>query len=187
MSRFGDRQGTTYLRQPEKNTRRLNELASEDAEVGLRAQVEAVEHRRRRGEPLLRDERVVDRQVDLRVDFVSDEDPIVVGGRVGGNGERSRSHVRSRKGRVTTAVDSRRKALNRPRRNGPARLSRGVTSLAFYRPLYSTHPRRNCGTRTCSYFPLADKPKKHTFAYFLLIDISPEFVGSHQHEFDRSK
>lgn len=77
--------GIIYLRQSEKNARRLNELTSEDAEVGLRVQVEAVEHRRRRGEPFLRYERVVDRQVDFRVNFVADEDAIVVGGCVGGN------------------------------------------------------------------------------------------------------
>lgn len=64
----------TYLRQAEKDAGRLNELAPQDAQVGLALQVQAVLHRRSGREALLGDERVVDGERHLRVEPVTDKD-----------------------------------------------------------------------------------------------------------------
>ena len=83
---------TLYLGQLEEDPRRLDELAAQDPQVGLRVEVQAVEHRGGGGQLVLRHQGVVDGQVDLGVNLVPDEDPIVVRGRVGRCGHRIRGH-----------------------------------------------------------------------------------------------
>jgi len=77
-----------YLGQLQQNARRLDELTAQDAQVGLRGEVQAVVHRGRRGQLLIGHQRVVDGQVHLGVHLVTDEDAIVVvvGGGGGGGG-----------------------------------------------------------------------------------------------------
>lgn len=65
----------TDLRQPEENAGGLDELAAQDAQIGLAGQVEPVLHGRGRGKPLLRNQRVIDGERNFRVEAVADQDP----------------------------------------------------------------------------------------------------------------
>lgn len=73
----------TDLRQPEENAGGLDELAAQDAQIGLAGQVEPVLHGRGRGKPLLRNQRVVDSERNFRVEAVADQDPSCRGRRRG--------------------------------------------------------------------------------------------------------
>lgn len=76
----------THLRQSEEDAGRLDELAAQDAQVGLALQVQAVLHGGSRREALLGDERVVDGERYLRVQPVTDKDTRGGGSRRGGDG-----------------------------------------------------------------------------------------------------
>lgn len=81
---------STDLRQPEEDAGGLDELAAQDAQVRLAAQVEAILHGRGGRQPLLRDQRVVDGERNFRVEAVSDQNPSRRGRRRG-RGPRARA------------------------------------------------------------------------------------------------
>lgn len=82
-----------HLRQAEEDPGRLDELAAQDAQVGLAVQVQAVLHGGGGREPLLGDERVVDGERHLRVQPVPNEDARGRWGRRRGGGSGSRRSV----------------------------------------------------------------------------------------------
>lgn len=75
-----------HLRQAQQDAGRLDQLAAQDAQVGLALQVQAVLHGRGGREALLGDERVVDGERHLRVQPVADQDARGGGGRRRGGG-----------------------------------------------------------------------------------------------------